>query len=284
VKIALFTLFALLAFAGNSVLCRLALGEQQIDAASFTVVRLLSAMFVLAILQQFKYSKTDPISRGSWSASVMLFLYAIFFSFAYVSLDTGVGALILFGAVQITMILTTLVVNKKLVLNEWLGLTIAISGLIYLLAPGLSTPDILDGIFMALAGIAWGAYTLIGKKSLNPLADTAYNFYRTLPMVLLAILFFMGQFSYSVKGVMLAFLSGSLTSGIGYALWYAALPKLSNIQAASLQLLVPLLAALGGVWLSHEHLSLHLLISAFLILGGVVFVLFGKKLLSAFLN
>jgi len=276
IKTFLYTSFALFAFAGNSVLCRLALGEEAIDAASFTVIRMLSGIIVLIILLKMTNPDSALPSKGSWSAAVMLFLYAITFSFAYISLDTGTGALILFGAVQITMILRNLMSGNKMHYAEWIGLLMAFSGLVYLFMPTLTAPSLLGFILMAVAGIAWGFYTLAGKGSQHPFRDTVHNFLRTLPFVIILIVVTFQFAHLSPTGIVLAMISGGITSGLGYAVWYAALGGLSTTQAAVVQLLVPVIAAIGGVVFSNELISMHLVLSFVLVLGGILMVLLGK--------
>ncbi|MEN8711404.1 MAG: DMT family transporter [Arenicellales bacterium] len=274
-KTIIFTALALTAFAANSVLCRLALGDRTIDAPGFTVVRLLSGAIVLFLIIKVK-NKSGMPAKGSWSASLMLFLYAITFSFAYITLDTGTGALILFGSVQITMILLSILSGNRLHITEWLGLVISFLGFLYLLLPGITTPSRPGFLLMTVAGIAWGIYTLKGRGSTSPLIDTAYNFLRTIPFVsILAVLTF-NQMSYSSTGILLAVLSGAIASGIGYAIWYSALRGLSTAQAAVVQLLVPVIAALGGVIFVSEAITLRLTLSAILILGGILLVVLGR--------
>ncbi|MBL4782596.1 MAG: DMT family transporter [Porticoccaceae bacterium] len=275
-KICLYTTVALLAFAGNSVLCRLALGENTIDAASFTAIRLFSGIVFLAIILKVTTAGETVSSKGSWTASLMLFIYAITFSFAYISLETGTGALILFGSVQITMILTGLSLGNRLHIVEWLGVLIAFTGFVYLLMPGLGAPSLQGFVLMSVAGIAWGYYTLAGKGSKNPLRDTAYNFYRTLPLVFILIALTFQHAALSQKGVVLAVLSGGIASGVGYTIWYMALRGLSGTQAAVVQLLVPVIAAMGGVLFTNEIFSLRMALSALLILGGILVVVLGK--------
>lgn len=271
-KTIILTTFALIAFAANSVLCRMALGEQSIDATSFTVLRLLSGALVLFLILNFRRTENKRFSKGSWFASAMLFVYAITFSFAYITLDTGTGALVLFGAVQLTMIVASLVSGNRLHLTEWIGVAIAFIGFVYLVLPEVSTPSIEGFLLMTLAGIAWGLYTLKGKNSKNPLADTAYNFIRTIPAVAVLVIAALYNSHYSVEGVILAVLSGAIASGVGYTIWYMALPALSTMQAAVVQLLVPVIAALGGVIFVHEPITLGLVIAALLILGGILLV------------
>jgi len=287
-KIVLCTTLALLAFAGNSVLCRLALGEGAIDAASFTIIRLLSGIIVLAIILQVtrshkviisistSTSTSTSTSRGSWKASFMLFVYALTFSYAYISLETGVGALILFGSVQITMIVVGLFSGNRLHYSEWFGLIGAFSGFVYLVLPELTTPSLMGFILMCVSGAAWGFYTLAGRTSKSPMRDTAFNFIRTLPLVLILTLLTFQYASLSEKGILLAVLSGSIASGVGYTIWYIALGGLSTIQAAVLQLLVPVIAALGGVLFADEVFTLRLLMSSVMVLGGIMVMILGR--------
>lgn len=276
----IWTLLALLAFAGNSVLCRLALGEQAIDAAGFTSIRLLSGILTLLLILMVtqRTPATTPTSRGSWLAAMMLLLYAVTFSYAYLTLDTGIGALILFGAVQITMILISVIQGQRLHSTEWLGVAIAFAGFVWLVLPTLSTPSLSGFVLMSLSGIAWGIYTLKGRGSENPLGDTAFNFLRTLPaaLILLAVMLWQAH-EVSPQGILLAVLSGSLASGIGYTLWYAALKGLSGTQAAVLQLSVPIIAAAGGVIFAGEIIDTRLVTSALLVLGGILLVILGKR-------
>ncbi|NRA37130.1 MAG: DMT family transporter [Planctomycetes bacterium] len=277
VKIVVCTFLAIIAFAANSVLCRLALGEGAIDAASFTCVRLLSGISILAlILVVTKSSEAAVQSKGSWKSACMLFIYATAFSFAYVSLDTGTGALVLFAAVQFTMIAAALLAGHKLRVSELLGMLSAFSGFVYLVLPSLSTPSLMGFMVMSLAGIAWGFYTLAGKKSQHPLRDTAFNFFRTLPFIIILIVVKYQDVSVSPNGIVLAVLSGAIASGIGYTIWYIALRGLTAIQAAVLQLLVPVIAAFGGILFANEKLSLHLMLSSLMILGGILMIILGR--------
>lgn len=276
-KIIAFTLFALLAFAGNSVLCRIALGENLIDPAGFTIIRLLSGIIILITVTKMAKKKEKARSNGSWLAASMLFIYAIAFSFGYVSLDTGTGALILFGAVQITMIISSLVSGNKLHYSEWLGLLIAFSGFVYLVLPNLNSPSLIGFILMTVSGIAWGFYTLVGRGSKNPLGDTTFNFLRTSPFLLVLIIFILKDFNITPEGILLAVLSGALASGVGYFVWYIALGGLSVTQAAVVQLFVPIIAALGGVLFTNEHITQRLIESSILVLGGILAVILGKR-------
>lgn len=282
-----YTLLALIAFAANSVLCRLALEAQDtgssIDAGSFTVLRLLSGIIALFIILAIKsrfsaVKKNTGTARGSWFGAIALFTYAAGFSYAYVSLETATGALILFGVVQMTMILTSILKGNKLHLSEWAGLTLAFAGFVYLMLPGASAPSISGLLLMIAAGVGWGFYTLAGKGSTDPLGDTSYNFLRTAPFILALVIFNLEGVHLSSQGVILAIASGAITSGVGYTLWYMALTSLKTMQAAVLQLLVPVIAALGGVLLVQEPLSTRLIISSLLILGGILLVIAGKRL------
>jgi drug/metabolite transporter (DMT)-like permease len=275
------TLFALLAFAANSVLCRLALGDNAIDATSFTVIRLLSGIVILIIVMQLTSNSNERKSnksnrKGSWLAASMLFIYAIAFSFGYVSLDTGTGALILFGAVQITMIMVSVISGNKLHFTEWTGLVIAFTGFVYLIIPSLVTPSFVGFILMAISGIAWGLYTLLGRTSKNPLSDTAYNFLRTSPFILILVIFGLDNVHITSMGILLAILSGAIASGIGYFVWYIALRGLSVTQAAVVQLFVPVIAGVGGVIFTNELITLRLIESSALVLGGILMVILGR--------
>lgn len=275
-KILLCTVLALFAFAANSVLCRLALGEGAIDAASFTAIRLLSGVVVLVIILKAAQVGEVVVSKGSWKSSFMLFLYAVTFSFAYISLDTGTGALILFGSVQITMILSGIYLGNKLHKFEIFGVLIAFSGFVYLIIPGIGTPSLMGFILMTVAGIAWGFYTLAGKGSENALSDTSYNFLRTVPLVIVLVALTFHNATLTQKGVVLAMLSGGIASGVGYTIWYVAIKGLSATQAAVVQLLVPVIAAIGGVLFAHEMFSLRMILSSLMILGGILFVVLAK--------
>lgn len=282
IKTAFFTSLALIAFAANSVLGRLALKENSIDPSSFTAVRLLSGAVVLLIIISINRRKSNLSTKGSWSASLMLFIYAITFSFAYLSLDTGTGALILFAAVQITMILLSLIAGTRLYLVEWVGVSTAFTGFVYLILPGLTTPSPGGFILMTISGVAWGLYTLKGRDSKSPLMDTAYNFYRTIPLVCILLIITFKTAHYSLEGLLLALLSGGITSGLGYTIWYIALGGLSATPAAVLQLLVPVIAAVGGILFVSEAVTIRLIISATMILGGILMVLLGQYYFANF--
>lgn len=275
IKTIVFTTCALIAFAANSVLCRLALGDETIDAASFTIIRLLSGAITLLLIMKLG-SSTTASSKGSWTAAFMLFLYAASFSYAYITLDTGTGALILFGTVQITIILITIFTGGRLSTIEWTGAFIAFSGFVYLVLPNVSTPSFSGFVLMTISGIGWGVYTLKGRESQNPLADTTKNFTLTIPLVVVLALVTFQTVQITADGVLLAIASGAIASGMGYTIWYSALGGLSAIQSSIVQLLVPVFAAFGGVIFVSETISLRLIISALLILGGILIVVLGR--------
>ncbi|GMM84886.1 DMT family transporter [Pseudoalteromonas sp. MTN2-4] len=276
-KSSVLTFIALIAFAGNSILCRIALGEKQIDAAGFTVVRLISAAIFLYFLVFFnKRTDKSPLNYGSWWSSIMLFIYAICFSFAYVTLDTGTGALVLFGSVQLCMLTISKLSGERFSSLTLLGLLTALIGFIYLVFPTLTTPSLIGFVLMSLSGVAWGLYTLAGKGAKQPRAETSMNFIRALPLALIALPF-VDFSSITTKGLIVAMISGIVTSGIGYIIWYKALPLLTGIQAAVSQLLVPVIAAIGGLLFLSEPISTRLIIASLLILGGVLLVLLEKS-------
>lgn len=276
-KTVFYTIFALVCFAFNSILCRLALKSDEIDAPSFTAIRLISGAVILFLIFSFFGKKNAETKQGNWLSAFLLFAYAICFSFAYLGLTTATGALILFGSVQLTMIIFALVNGERPQISEWFGLVLAFSGLIYLVFPGLESPPIFNTILMMTAGISWGFYTLRGKGTTNPLADTAGNFMRSVPFVVLVALPFLAQIHLSTKGILLAVLSGAIASGIGYSVWYAALKFHTAARAAVLQLAVPAIAALGGVILLAESVSMRLILASCLILGGIGLVILGRK-------
>jgi len=278
-KTFLLTALALLAFAANSVLCKLALGTTAIDAASFTMIRLLSGAFALILILKVQRKPISTSKRKNWLSGVMLFLYAITFSYAYNSLDTGTGALILFGAVQITIIAHSIILGNKLHMLEWFGALISFTGFIYLMQPGVSSPSLVGFLLMSTAGIAWGIYTVRGQRSKSPLPDTTFNFLKTIPFIVILWIISSKNTHFTIEGVLLAIVSGGITSGIGYTIWYMAIRGLSSIQTAVVQLLVPVIAAFGGVLFISEIITLRLTISSLLILGGVLTVTLGKNFL-----
>jgi drug/metabolite transporter (DMT)-like permease len=301
------------------VLCRAALGEQLIDANSFTLIRLASGLITLAIILLVKYHLSDKQriaikqkhtteqaqgwrwfyfqhnqSKGSWLAGTMLFSYAATFSIAYQFLDTGTGALILFASVQLSMMLFALYSGKKYALKAWLGLILAFLGFVYLVLPGVSAPSLQGFLLMTTSGIAWAVYTLLGQRNpamskthqchekQDPINNTAFNFFRTIPWLILLLLFMLlmkGEMSAQVsrEGILLAVLSGSLASALGYSFWYTALAKIDILQASVLQLSVPVLAAIGGVLFMSEQISMRLLVAGAMIIGGILLVLLTRN-------
>ena len=271
------TAFALTAFAFNSILCRLALRLEVIDWASFTSFRLLSGALAMSALVFFSKGRSENKSGGNWISAFFLFAYAVCFSFAYNGLTTATGALLLFGFVQLTMFAVSIAKGDRPSILEWLGLGIALLGLVYLLLPGLESPPVVSSVFMAASGAAWGFYTLRGKGSENPLRDTAGNFLRTVPFTLVVSSVFLQGVKISGFGVLMAVLSGAIASGVGYAVWYAALKFHTAARAAVLQLSVPVIAALGGVVIVAEGISSRLPIAAALILGGILATIVTRK-------
>ena len=279
-RTALLTALALTGFAANSLLCRAALGARAIDAWSFTLVRLGSGAVTLLVLARLASGARNAgaaarprayplLAVGSWRSAGALFAYAAAFSLAYLRLDTGVGALTLFGAVQVTMIAGGIAGGERPGPGEWAGIVLACAGLVVLTWRGAVAPDGLGLLLMASAGIAWGFYSLRGRAGRSPLGATADNFARGVPLALLGWLLGGAATGASTRGLLLATASGSLASGVGYSLWYAALPQLGATRAAVVQLLVPVLAAAAGVVLLGERVGPRLGIAAALILGGV---------------
>ncbi|MFP3567079.1 DMT family transporter [Paraburkholderia sp. SIMBA_030] len=269
------TAAAMFAFAGNSLLCRLALQQRGIDPASFASIRLVSGAIALAVIMRFRSERSSP-RHADWRAAAMLFAYVAFFSFAYLTLPAGTGALILFGAVQLTMLGGGLRSGEMFGSIAWLGLALAVAGLVYLVSPGVAAPAPLGAALMAIAGVAWGVYSLRGRSVADPLAATAGNFLRAAPLALVLSLLFVANAYANAAGVALAIASGALTSGIGYVLWYAALSKLSAMRAATVQLSVPLIAAFGGVVFLSEAITPRLAAASAAILGGIAMVLFSR--------
>jgi len=276
IRTGLLTALALLAFAANSLLCRLALGPGEIDAGSFTLLRLVSGAIVLVLLVSLSRGFGPRGRGGSWISGGMLFLYAMGFSLAYRSLAVGTGALLLFGAVQATMLLAALRSGERPHPWTWGGLGLALAGLCILVGPGLQAPSPGGAVLMIAAGIAWGIYSLRGRGAHDPLAATTDNFVRSVPLVFAAGLgawLGTGPLHASPRGVLLAITSGAVTSGVGYVIWYAALRGLTATRAATVQLAVPILAALAGALLLGEAITVRLAASAAFILGGIAVVL-----------
>jgi len=290
-----YTGIAMLAFAGNSILCRWALADTAIDPASFTAIRLVSGALCLAgLVFMFKPQFiTNPDSaavpheshplksalrlHGSWLGALGLFTYAACFSFAYISLNAATGALILFGSVQFTMITYSLVMG--IALNRWqgLGFVSAILGLGILFLPSATTPDLFGGVLMLLAGVAWGGYSVLGKKAGDPTLVTTGNFIRSTAFALPLVLFSIPDLSFDANGVVLALLSGAIASGMGYAIWYAVLPHHPTTTSASIQLSVPVVTTVIGIIVLGEALSVTMVIASCAILGGIYMVINGKR-------
>ena len=267
------TALAMLAFAANSLLTREGLAGSDTDAATFSSLRILSGAATLALVLRLRSRPAPVAGEGGWPGALSLFAYLIAFSFAYLSLSAGTGALILFGTVQLTMFAAALRAGERFPPLGWAGLAMAMGGLVYLMAPGVTAPDPVGAALMAVAGIAWGLYSLLGRGARDPLAATARNFALATPLVLLVSLASLASAHVDPKGAALAVASGALASGCGYVVWYAALPLLSAGRAATVQLTVPVIAALGGALLLSEPLTSRLLLASAITLGGVALVL-----------
>lgn len=272
---AVLTLLALIAFAGNSILCRQALAHTMIDPASFSGIRLVSGAIALWLIARCRHGR--PEVGGSWLSAGALFAYVAAFSFAYVTLPTGAGALLLFGAVQSTMIGAGLWAGERMSPGQWGGFALALGGLVALLSPGLSSPSLGGSVLMLAAGVAWGIYSLQGRNLDDPTGATAGNFLRTLPLAGLLSVTTWSWVRMDGPGIAYAVLSGTLASGVGYAVWYAALRGLTTTRAATVQLCVPVLAALGGVAFLGEPITWRLTVAAVTILGGIALVLLGTS-------
>lgn len=274
-RIITLTSLAMIAFAGNSLLCRVALKHTSIDAASFTTIRLVSGAVMLWLVVRMR--RGTYTGEGSWLSAFALFAYAAGFSFAYVSLPAATGALLLFGAVQATMIGYGVWAGERLLKLQLVGLLLALGGLIGLLLPGLSAPPLQGSVLMLSAGIAWGIYSLRGRGVGDPTGVTAGNFLRAVPISMAFSIIMLNGSSLDTTGFWYAVSSGALASGIGYAIWYTALPSLKAANAATVQLSVPLIAALGAVVILGEPITLRLILSSVAILGGIALVILEKK-------
>ncbi len=262
----------MIAFAANSLLCRLALGQQMIDAASFTTIRVVSGAVVLALIMLPRW-RVCGRAPADWRMVTMLSTYMVFFSFAYLSLSVGTGALVLFGSVQLAMFMAGIRGGEYFAPLSWVGLTLAILGLIYLVWPGVSAPDPFGAMLMTIAGLGWAFYSLLGRGVTDPVESTANNFIFSVPLVIVISVVFAGDFHGSWPGVFWAVVSGALASGLGYVMWYAALKGLTATRAATVQLSVPVIPALGGVVLLSEPITLRLVLASIATLGGVAMVL-----------
>ena len=272
------TLLAMFAFASNSLLCRLALKNTSIDAASFTTIRLLSGALILWLIVHMR--RDTPAGSGNWGSALALFFYAAGFSMAYVSLPAATGALLLFGAVQATMIGFGVRAGERLQGMRLLGFTLAVGGLCGLLLPGVSAPPLMGSMLMLGAGVAWAIYSLRGKGGGDPVRVTAGNFLRAAPIAVLSSVVIEGGVDVDGPGFLYALASGGLASGIGYAIWYTAMPALKTTNAATVQLSVPMIAALGGVVFLGEAPTLRLILASAAILGGIALVILDKKSIS----
>jgi len=276
-KIITLILITLFFFASSSILARAAFISDSIDAYSFTFFRLFFGTLTLLFILYFKERKLNFTIKKNWDSSFMLFLYAICFSYAYINLDAGLGALILFAVVQITIIIASVLRKEKLNSTKFLGIIISFSGLVYLLYPSAQFElSLYHSFLMAIAGIAWGVYTILGKNSSNATLHTTDNFIKSLVFLGLFFIFFAKDINISTYGVILAFISGGVTSSIGYILWYYLLPRLQVMTSGILQLLIPPIAIFLGVIFLHEELTLKLILSTITILVGIVIYLRSK--------
>jgi drug/metabolite transporter (DMT)-like permease len=274
-QIFLLTALTMIAFAANSVLARAALLTTAIDPASYTLIRLASGAAALGVIALMGSNRTER-RGGNWSSAAALFGYAAAFSFAYLQLPSGTGALVLFASVQITMIGWGLWRGDRPSAAEWCGLAAAFSAFVWLVSPGITAPDIKSSGLMALAGVCWGVYSVRGKSAADPLQETAGNFLRAAPMALVLSALAHTQFSVPLDGAVLALVSGAVTSGLGYALWYRALKGLTSVQGALVQLSVPAIAAAGGIAFLAEPLTLRFALCSVVILGGIALAVLSK--------
>ena len=270
------TTLTMIAFAANSVLCRMALKETGIDAASFTSLRLLSGAAMLWLLM--RWQQQAPLQHGTWRSALALFIYAVALSFAYRSINTGAGALMLFGAVQATMLIAGFIAGERMSRMQSTGFVAALIGLVILVSPGVEAPSVLDSLLMLASGVAWGIYSLWGRGLANPAAATAGNFMRAAPPALALAVIALPWLQWDARGALYAVLSGAVTSALGYVLWYRVLQHLRAMTASTVQLSAPIIAALGGVVLLGETFTADLLTASVLILGGIWLVLRYSKL------
>lgn len=278
-RLIILTILALLAFAGNSLLCRIALHETSIDPVSFTTIRLVSGAMCLLFIVMFVKRERLSFGQKSWRSALWLFIYAICFSLSYIGLSAGTGALILFATVQLTMLSISWWKGDRFSLPQWAGFALAWLGLVYLFLPGVTAPPLSSALLMCGSGIAWALYTLRGQHGGDPTHATALNFIFSIPFALLISVIGASYATATLdtSGVVYAVLSGAITSGMGYAIWYAVLPSMKASTAASLQLSVPIIAALAGVLLLDEILTVRLSIASICIVGGVGLVLYYRQ-------
>ncbi len=276
IRLIFLTTIAMTAFAGNSLLCRIALKHTDIDAAGFTAIRLISGAVVLWLLVSIRSTGLST-GKGSWMSALALFIYAAGFSYAYISLPAGSGALLLFGAVQVTMIGYGLWCGERLRKPQLAGFLLAFAGIVGLVSPGVSAPPIGGSILMMMAGIAWGVYSLRGKGAGDPTLVTAGNFIRSVPIVLVLVVLMSGSLNFDYTGVLYAIGSGAVASGMGYAVWYSVLPALAASSAAIVQLSVPVIAAVGGLLFLSEPLTLRFVVASIATLGGIALVILANQ-------
>ncbi|MGA7750749.1 MAG: DMT family transporter [Gallionella sp.] len=274
-RLILLTTLAMIAFAGNSLLCRAALKHTAIDAASFTTIRLISGALMLWLVVSI--SRRSHTGSGNWPSAFALFVYAAFLSYSYGSLSAATGAILLFGAVQATMIGHGIWSGERMQRLQLVGLVIALAGLVGLLLPGLSAPPLFGSLLMLGSGVAWGVYSLRGRGAGDPTRVTAGNFLRAVPIAAALSVLMVDRTSLDSTGIGYAVASGALASGIGYAIWYTALPALKAAKAATVQLSVPVITALGGIVFLGEPLTLRLVLSSVAILGGIALVILEKR-------
>jgi drug/metabolite transporter (DMT)-like permease len=265
----------MIAFASNSLLCRLALTQTGIDPAGFTFVRISSGAVALWLIMKMRRGTREM--EGSWSSALALFIYAAAFSFAYLDLSAGTGALLLFGAVQATMILWGFRKGERLDAIQIAGFMVAVTGLVVLLFPGLTAPPLLGSILMIGAGVAWGIYSIRGKAGPDAIAATAGNFLRAVPFATALSMILFSRTRLDHAGIFYAVVSGAITSGLGYVIWYSALRGLKATSAATVQLSVPVLAAAGGILLLGEPITLRYVIASIAVLGGIALVVIEKN-------
>ena len=276
IKLVLLAALAMTAFAANSLLCRMALVETDIDPASFTFWRLTSGALMLTLLVVMRNQK--PLQEGNMTSAITLFVYAAGFSFAYISMTTGAGALLLFGAVQVTMISWGLFKGERMSALQWGGFLLALIGLILLLLPNAAVPQLSSALMMLAAGIAWGVYSLKGKGAKFPIEATAGNFIRATPLALVLLVIFWPGGEFHAEGMAYAVASGAIASALGYALWYSILVHIAAIKAATLQLSVPVLAVFAGWLFLDEPVTLRIILSSLAVIGGVAMVIWVKKI------
>jgi len=274
-RVFLLTLLAMVAFASNSLLCRAALRDTGIDAASFTFVRIFSGAVALLLIVTMRRSTSG--TAGNWISAFALFAYAAAFSFAYNTLSAGTGALLLFGAVQATMILWGFHKGERLDAIQIVGLIVAISGLVVLVFPGITAPPVFGSILMLSAGLAWGVYSVRGKATSDAIAATTGNFLRAVPFAALVSVIAIRQMHLDSLGVIYATISGAITSGLGYVIWYSVLPQIKATSAAVVQLSAPVLVATGGILILGEPITLRYVIASIAVLGGVFLVVIEKQ-------